>query len=363
MDAERKNLCVYPYGEDFAAVLRQGRLLRPHIEVSRLVSPAGWGLVGESIPFCRDGAVKNLTVTSSLGPDLEGSTVFVPPFPDITGLEEKIVDNIIGQASQISSVILSAKLHPESLQRLAQVCAVEDLNTAGPDEMAMLDPEARALREIGTPVIAVCGLWESMDKFEVSLILRQKFLDAGYAVSQIGSRNYSEMFGFHSFPRFMFDPSLGETAKVFMFNQYIQRIEEQEAPDVIIMGIPGETHSFSDKVPGRFGILPFIASKAVLIDCLLYCTCYNLIDSEFLETVSQSCFYRLGCEIDAFHVSGAMMDLEQTRMKGDWCATALPQEKVNLALRESAASARIFNALWEEDADRLFEKLIETLAN
>ncbi len=103
------------------------------------------------------------------------------------------------------------------------------------------------IQEIKTPVIFVMGVGENAHKFEIQLSVRENLFNMGYKVSQVGSRNYCEMFNFHSFPEFMYSNMYSETEKIKLFNNFIKNIENQENPDVIIIGIPGTIMRINNK--------------------------------------------------------------------------------------------------------------------
>lgn len=64
--------------------------------------------------------------------------------------------------------------------------------------------EARELKDIRTPIISVMGMGEYCNKFSCELELRNFFSSKGYKVLQIGSKKFSNLFGFEYLPEFMF---------------------------------------------------------------------------------------------------------------------------------------------------------------
>ena len=307
------SICVYPYSDEVLPLLRHGILLAPEWKITSLVSLRSWGFVGQKI----QGRDDTLTVTKSFE-DLPEDTdyILIPEFfgnlnkPSVI---RQILSRIIPFLGKIRGILLSTTLDEENYKMLKtaceNVCEFIDLNLT----LTVIDPidqyeRNKGLLEIDVPVVGIMGMWESTDKFEVSLALREKFIENGYQVSQIGSRNYCEMMGFHSFPRFMLDPSVGEAEKIFMLNRCLKQLADEETPDVIIVTVPGSTQQLNNKFPNGFGILPFLVSKAAFLDTLVLCTLYEPDAKALFEMISTSFKYKYGCEVDAFHMSNTMFD-------------------------------------------------------
>lgn len=66
----------------------------------------------------------------------------------------------------------------------------------------------------GIPVVFIAGITPYTEKFHVQLALRKHLLDDGYKVSQIGSKAFCNLFGFHAYPAFM-NESMDNTKKYF----------------------------------------------------------------------------------------------------------------------------------------------------
>ena len=69
----------------------------------------------------------------------------------------------------------------------------------------------------------------------ISVLLKEN-----YKVSLISSRQFGNTENIHAFPGFMNGNGLNESEKIICYNQYLKYIEENEKPEVIVVGIPGE---------------------------------------------------------------------------------------------------------------------------
>lgn len=89
------------------------------------------------------------------------------------------------------------------------------------------------------------------------------------------------MLGFYSFPSFMYDSNISEVNKVLMFNRFVRKIEKVEAPDIIIIGIPGGimpynrqfTRAFEEQISSHISI----DSKSISEKNKTYSQCKNTV--------------------------------------------------------------------------------------
>ena len=173
-----------------------------------------------------------------------------------------------------------------------------------------------ALTEVETPVILICGMSQDTQKFDIQLSLRKKLMERGYSVSQIGTKEYSSMFGFHPFPSFMLHPGDDEE-KILRFNAYVRLIEEEEKPDVILLGIPDGALPFDHEYTNGFGILTFLVSHAVSVDYAIFSTPFMEYDKTYYRLLVKMLRYRYGFDKVAIHVSNIYHDLQSDERVGD----------------------------------------------
>ena len=269
---------------------------------------------------------------------------------------------------KVRGVMLSAVLDEENYEMLKSschgICRFIDLNlTSAEIDQNYKFMEREGLLEIDVPVVGIMGMWDYTDKFEVSLALREKFIDNGYKVSQIGSRNYCELLDFHSFPRFMLDPTMGEVEKIFMLNRYLKRLVDEESPDIIFITIPGGTQQLNNQFPNRFGVLPFLVSKAVTFDALILCTLYEPQAGELFEMISTSFKYKYGCEVDAFHMSNTIFDAASVNEREVLRLSHIFRSDVSKIAHENyvGLASPMMDVYSAGDAEKLFNVLVDKL--
>lgn len=169
--------------------------------------------------------------------------------------------------------------------------------------------EKTVLQDLSTPVVMICGMARDTQKFDVQLALRKEFLSQGYRVTQIGTKDYSAWFGMHPFPSFMFQPQ-HDIQKIFMFNEYIKKLEIEEKPDLILLGIPGGTLPFDSLHPNDFGILCYLASQAVAVDYTVFSAAFLEYERGYYPYIAKVLRYRYGVEKVVLHLSNVYHDIE-----------------------------------------------------
>lgn len=137
--------------------------------------------------------------------------------------------------------------------------------------------------------------------------------EEGYKVSQIGTKEYCELFGFHAIPEFMYANQLSEADKIVWFNRICKSIELQEKPDIFIIGVPGATMVFNETITNNFGITAFEIANAVRPDTAIMCVPYEGYDSGFLKMIQTSSKYKLDMQVDCFNMANKHFDAARSK--------------------------------------------------
>ena len=231
---------LYPYAKEAEPIARHADLLK-EMQLTALISPRSFGYVGSAVALA-DGEALLVTddIMEAAG---KADVLLVPEFSASARTEAGYIDRLCRLAPHLRTLLCAARLRPQSRERLAECCAAHGCALRFPTGDTMFTGAQAAgldrLELLTVPIVLVAGMWEGTDKFEVSLSLRQKLLADGYRVSQIGARSYCELFGFHSFPAFMYDPTVDETQKILLFNRFVYAVCREEKPDILLLTIPG----------------------------------------------------------------------------------------------------------------------------
>jgi peptide maturation system protein, TIGR04066 family len=311
---DNKKVIVYPYDIEFAPVLRHKDLLH-EFDIVGVVSPNGWGFTGKDASCADKGGDLDLSVTDRFDDLLKVCDAVIFAETNLVLDFEKLVYPKICKAAEAGkSILITMKLTEEDIDKISKLCidyrvdfkyynSFQDMN-----KHKKLYIKREELLEITTPVISVLGNSERTNKFEIQLALRENIQKMGYKVSQIGSRSYCELLGFHSFPQFIFEHSLPESYKITLFNHYIKKIEEEEKPDMIILGIPGGIMPFSNSFTSRYGITAYEVCQAVSSDTTVMSVLYEDYKSEYFKMLSDLAKYRFGTNINCFNFSNINFD-------------------------------------------------------
>lgn len=219
-----------------------------------------------------------------------------------------------------------------------------------------------SILDINTPVIFVLGLAERTNKFEIQLSLRNEFRKMGYKVGQIGSRHYCELLGFQSFPGFMFDTGLTEAGKVVRFNRFVKEIENQQAPDVIIVGVPGGIMPFNARHTNRFGILAYETAQAITPDAAVLSVLYEDYKPDFFKELSTSVRYKLGFEIDCYNLANTQVDWVDTVFRNTLSYIKIAPEFIDGKKYQDGLETPVYNVLNGEDPCKMAKYLVDRIS-
>ncbi len=365
----RDKIIVYPYDDQFTPVFRHRELLKDY-EVVGLVSPRGWGLTGRDAGEADNGSPLGLFITS----DFDGSmdicdAVLFSESRTQPEFRQYFMPKVMSAIEAGKDILFTFPLKNDICNEISRAC-----DTHGVDFKYYHYPEPRKalqgifsedelLFDIDTPVIFVLGTGERTNKFEIQLALRENIMKMGYKVSQIGTRGYCELLGFHSFPRVMFGNAISEISKIVSFNRFIKGLERDEHPDVIVIGVPGGIMPFNNRLPNRYGILAYEVSQAVTPDSTVYSCHYSEYTPEYFSKMNDTLKYRLGCKVDCYNMSNNIFDWVASKYEGRMVYTSSNSRFVDEKLRAyEQLGLPIFNVLNSEGAVRMTDCLINKLA-
>ena len=366
---------IYPYSAETEPFLRHTCLLNPNYKICALFAPSSWYSVGKKITSLDNDIVWMVMDLAELKRDGHCiDTLFIPNFNVTEEIEQFLVDEIEATIPYLKRIICAAQLTKQNVERLQTVCSkieseciFENYNVLKkPRDYGIAPPTKQnpSLLTIDTPIVVIAGLWEETDKFEISLALRKKFLKNDFRVTQVGARNCCELFDFHSFPSFMFNPSIDAVDKVFYFNRWIRSLAATENPDVIILTIPGAIQDLNEQFTKGHGVLPYITLQAILVDFLIMCTPYGIDSVDALCELSTMCEYRFGANVDCFHMSNLSFDMFTSEERDKVMINHVYRESVSKHIEEflKNSSLPIINAWDVQSIDMLFDLIVDKLS-
>ncbi|MBD7912580.1 MULTISPECIES: TIGR04066 family peptide maturation system protein [Clostridium] len=363
----KERTIIYPYNIDFYPVLRHLNSLKS-LDIAGVVSPKGWGLTGKDAGSVGGGENIGIMVESNFSNMLQScdTVLFIESYNNLD-FNSFVYPKMVEAISKGKNIISTLKIEDDIINKIEEKCEEEEVYFKSYNNLNENVKDIyiykEEIKEISTPIIFVLGLCDRTNKFEIQLSIREEFIRKGYKVSQVGSKNYCEMFGFHSFPNFMYSKKFTESEKIKLFNEYIKQIEINENPDVIVIGIPGGISPINKFVTNKFGIFAYEVSQAVTPDVSILSLIYNSYSDKDIEFIKNSVKYKLGFEIDCLNIGNNAIDwakLEETKLLNFITVDSNSVDKKKTLLKSRYNT--IYNILNLKDAKELTEYFINMLS-
>ena len=316
----RVPVAIYPYSRMVSTMIRYSQFIEEY-SITSVISAAGLMIDGEDVATLEKRGNTGVTCTTSFETGIEQCEVVIIAEMDCpTSFRTTIVQNIIYAMRQGKRIVNLFQFDTDQERLLSELAGIYGTEYNSCRNWSAANPVFdNAFLETYAPIILVAGLSEDCGKFELQLIIRNHLLNAGYRVSQIGTKQYSEMFGFHSFPRFMYDTSINIGERINGLNAYIRKIEKAESPQVIIVGVPGGLMPLNAKLHQEYGKTSFEVGYALQADyCILATQAMPELD---LEAVCQKARVLLGLMPCSVAMSNLRLNQEaaQTGFQGMSC--------------------------------------------
>ncbi len=356
---------IYPFDVESIPLIRHNNLIEGY-DFKYIISPNGWGLVGKDVSIADEGQDLEINIESNFKEYLEKcEAVLFSDSSNKINFDKLIYPKIIEAAEAKKEILCTIKLDQEKIKKINSIC---DRNNINFKYLRDKNSEAKSpifeeIYPINAPVIFVVGLTERTHKFEIQLSIRERLLEQGYNVCQIGSRSYCEIMGFHSFPDFMYNNQISESEKIILFNLYVKKIEIEEKPDLIVIGIPGGTMPFNNKFTNKFGILAYEVSQAILPDVVIFSTLYGNDSPEFLNSISNSYKYKYGFDIDCYNIANISFDRNISEQMGKMKFTTIDWKKVNERIKLNSIEKPVYNIFNINESKEITDNLINILEN
>lgn len=361
---QKQRLLVYPFDNDFLAAIKHTEFISKY-EITKLVSPNGWGFVGKDAGSTGKWKETGIKVEGNFKEALGAcdSVLFIDSHLKLD-FEKIIYPKILEAIKEKKNILCELKVDDKLKKELAELASNNGISCDFlSDNEVWSSPEKSEIYNINTPVIFVLGVSERTNKFEIQLALRKRLIKEGYKVSQVGTKKYCELLGFHSMPNFMYGNSLSEPEKITLFNHYIKKMEKEEKPDVIIIGLPGGTMKFNNKYTCNYGIMSYEISQAVIPDAAICSVLYEEYKPAYFENVCKSLQYKLGFKVDCFNLSNYQSDFVRSESSMQMCYTLLDSTAIIQKIENlSEVDTPVYNILEEENADKMCKFILDKLS-
>lgn len=300
---------IYPYSRMVSSLIRYSHLIEEY-SITSVISTMGFMMDEEDISTLEKREKSGVLCTTSFAKGIEQCNVVIIAEMDCPdSFRAIIVKNIICAMEQGKRIVNLFHFTTDQEQLLSELAGIYGTDYISCRTWYAVKPEYdNTFLETYAPIILVAGLSEDCGKFELQLIIRNYLINSGYRVSQIGTKHYSEMFGFHSFPSFMFDTSTDIGERINGLNTYVRKIERNESPQVIVIGIPGGLMPLNTKLHQEYGKTTFEVGYALQPDyCILVTQAMSELD---LDAVCQKAKALLGLDPCCIAMSNLRLNQE-----------------------------------------------------
>lgn len=345
---------IYPFNEDFEPFIKYGMYME-NMEITESLSPSGWGLKDKIIA----GKISNKHNVKEVDWENLDALLLIDSAGIIGLKDQEILEVILNAARKGKKIILNRDLDEKFFLSISDICKKENVELI--DKRYKVQGKElfdRRLQRIETPVVFVAGMGEKCNKFDVQMFLKTYLSNLDYKVCVVSSRTNADLFGIHSFPEFMLHHDLDEASKIINFNHYVKKLEENEKPDIIIIGVPGGIMPVSEKHSEYFGIMAFEVFNAIKNDALLFCIHNNDYTKEYFDELQKLCQYRFHTDIDAFVVSNYAYDGFSLETEGQIKYLSFTNEEIDNSISQYPE-----NVYGNSTYEKLAENLLDILAD
>ncbi len=367
---KKKRAILYPYDFKSFPLVKSLELITDY-EIVRAVSPNGWGLTERDA-----GDMAGISTGHVVCGDFSGSmedcdTVIFTESYIALNYNKVLKPKIFEAVDKGKHILCVLSLEENQVEEIRDYCGKKGVEFTyfpglGQDfltgDIGPNVSEGYFIKEPKVPVVLVFGNGERANKFEIQLTLRKFLLENGYKVGQIGSKHYCELFGFHSFPRFMFDKRIDNVEKIQRFNRLIMELEKREDPDIIVIGVPGGIMPYTDKYHNYFGLVNYMVSQAVTPDFAIFSTLFEDYFPEYFKQIKLSIKYKFGYEVKAFNLSNTKISWDATAAKDAMQYITLARPAIDHNVEKYRREGLpVFNSINVIDSLKLYEYLIDEL--
>lgn len=357
-----KTAIVYPYSLLSAPVVRH-LVWKDDIIITAAVIPGRWCPENADASYVDENEYIGVPIKHSFEDALKNCNTVIWTEYDYCDDDcpKEVRQNIIKALLEHKNVICCTKLTDAEISEFTDIAflgeTVFDYIPVHAEKKILPNVSKDRIR---VPIVAVMGVSNNCLKFETQLFLRRHFIDEGYKISQIGSRSGCEILGFHSFPDFMYE-NISEKEKTDVFLSYVTEIQNNENPDVIIIGIPGGIYPLSLDHTFNYGITAYEVCNAIQVDCTVLNVWCDSCSEKLLENMKNVLKYRYNSELDCVCLSNISVNKSDLMDKGHILGYNIYSSTESEEYDNIQDKTGIYS-MTGEAGEKLFEGVLKTLA-
>lgn len=350
-------IMIYPFGKETIPIMRNIDLIN-NVEVL-LVNDSNYTTYSKgNLELSENLNIHNLS--DDFNKCLNESDIIYLPLEKNYFSIERYIETIEKLIKTEKRILLSRDLYKELINIGYEFA--DRVTTYDCRKMEM-KVKIREIFQINVPVIMVLGDGLNCSKFDVQLSLRRFFKRKGYSVSQLGTKEYSNFFGFDPLPSFIFEEGKLED-KIIALNHLIYSKIINEQPDLMIIGVPGGVLPISEEHPEDFGKFAYMITNAVKPDIAIRSLYSNEYSDAFFENDIQMCKYKLDSIVEYYNISNTRLIYPQNKYDGLMYLTV--DNKVSESYidgqNQKKVNYRLFNVLENHNVEKTYEHILEQLS-
>lgn len=297
-----KKLAIFPFCKEIAFLLRiENDIIKNYCKID-VYSEKSQGIIGRDINFTDAGSETGLLIKDI--DDMEDyDDILIPKHPQVYDFRDKIFELIEKSLCSNKAVYDLSGLHNDGFSSMSRYFSVKK-NCI--QKQISLHKNQEKTRNVSVPVILICGLTDDINMLTLQLELRNELKKEGIKVSQVGSFDFCEFLGFHSFPKDF--PSINTTYPQIIdcFRQYVYDIINTELPDIVVIGIPGGIMPYNKYINNDYGFWTHIVSSAVNVSYAFVCIPFmekQFYSDEYFNLLDNLLYYKFAIRNKTYFVS------------------------------------------------------------
>lgn len=329
-----KEVAIYPYNIEFYGVVQYLEKLNPLYRVKKLIMPYGYRSEGKDAGIIYNKPKLGINVTENFEEAIEEcDCIIIAENHYSDNLRKIIIQNIELAIEKKKDIICTIPLNEEELKFINNKSSKYNINftyyTESINEKELVIDYTRKLYTPIVPVIFVGEAIDGVDAFEVTVGITNSFIKKGYRTVTLTQKVWGNLLNVSSLPKFLWQNNMDSNEKVYRLNHIIKQLEQNKRPDIFIIQLPEAIMKYNDKLTVGFGIIPYLISLSVQADYFIFCSNYLSIESVYFDKLSEKFEHRFGFNIDAVHISNAMLDVNDSISKEKISSLHVSQNKVN----------------------------------
>jgi len=181
-------------------------------------------------------------------------------------------------------------------------------------------------------------------------------------VSQVGTKEYSEMFGIEPLPKFLFG-TMDMHTKIKKFNQYIYDRVKSDDSEAVIIGIPGGIVQTTPFIFEEFGEMAYIISNAIRADVCILNVYAQELSEEYLDSLLDICKYKFNFPVEYINVSNTHLHISPEDKGFKYITVTSEYVTTNVINTFDYEKAHLFNCLDKKSSQAAYEKILTELTD